>query len=104
MFDIDVREMALRPGLVWGFDFADGAAAKVTHADLLHADQRVADLAEEFVLCAYRAVVLGSLVLVGLDALRQHLLGIELCQVPPVYKPASGIIQATSCAKLEAPR
>ena len=39
MFDIDVREMALRPGLVWGFDFADGAAAKVTDADLLHANQ-----------------------------------------------------------------
>jgi zinc transporter len=39
MFDMDVREMALRPGLVWGFDFADGAAAKVTDADLLHAGQ-----------------------------------------------------------------
>lgn len=39
MFDMDVREMALRPGLVWGFDFADGAAAKVTDADLLHAHQ-----------------------------------------------------------------
>ena len=39
MFDIDDREMVLRPGLVWGFDFADGAAAKVTDADLLHADQ-----------------------------------------------------------------
>ena len=39
MFDMDVREMALRPGLVWGFDFAGGAAAKVTDADLLHAHQ-----------------------------------------------------------------
>jgi zinc transporter len=39
MFDMDVREMALRPGLVWGFDFADNRAAKVTDADLLHADQ-----------------------------------------------------------------
>lgn len=39
MIDTDVREMALRPGLVWGFDFVDGVSAKVTDADLLHADQ-----------------------------------------------------------------
>jgi zinc transporter len=39
MFDMDVCEMALRPGLVWGFDFTDGAITKVTDADLLHADQ-----------------------------------------------------------------
>ena len=34
----DVREVALRPGLVWGFDFADGRAFPVDDAELLQPD------------------------------------------------------------------
>ena len=34
----DVREVALRPGLMWGFDFADGRALPVSDADLLQPD------------------------------------------------------------------
>jgi zinc transporter len=37
-YDDDVREVALRPGLVWGFDFADGRALPVNDADLLRPD------------------------------------------------------------------
>jgi zinc transporter len=34
----DIREAALRPGLVWGFDFVDGQALPVRDSDLLARD------------------------------------------------------------------
>jgi zinc transporter len=40
MTNDDLREAALRPGLVWGFDFVDGRALPVDDIDLLKPDAR----------------------------------------------------------------
>ncbi len=36
----DIRDVALCPGLIWGFDFAPGEASPVDELDLLHPDAR----------------------------------------------------------------